>query len=110
MKKLTTMISAAILFTTLTAANAGIIINPAVKQSFTGKDDLAKLKKLTMAVGWEFSPNKETESTLKRLGIKKIRCINVDGLRGKFNKDGKFIIDTNRPSRLDRHLATCKAL
>ena len=91
-------------------AGTEIVVNPAVQQSFTGKDDLAQLKHLALAVGWEFTQTPESVATLKKLDIRKLRCINVDNLPGEFDKDGNYRIDTARPSRLDAHLKTCTEL
>lgn len=74
--------------------------------SITGGDDLAKFKSLRAGVGWEFSPNDETADHLKKLGVKYIRCINVDPLPGAFDEKGAFIV--GKPYKLDAHLATCR--
>ena len=92
------------------SAGSEITINPQQQQSFTGRDDLAQLKHLALAVGWEFVQTSDTVAQLKNLGIRKIRCINVEGLSGDFDKDGNYIIDTSKPSRLDAHLKTCAEL
>jgi hypothetical protein len=56
-------------------------------------------------VGWEFSPTAATTAGLKRIGIKTIRCINVD-LPGRFAKDGQYVI--KEPNYLLANLATCR--
>jgi hypothetical protein len=73
--------------------------------SVTGGDDIAKLKHLASGVGWEFSPTPATTAGLRRIGIKTIRCINVD-LPGHFAKDGQYVIE--EPNYLLGHLATCR--
>ena len=83
-------------------------ITPTVNPSVTGKDDLQQLKHLASGVGWEFEPNAEAVAGLKRLGIKTLRCINVDPLPGTFDKDGKFTIE--KPDRLLWHLNACRDL
>ncbi len=98
---------------TLVLSSAGAIeisVNPSVGNNTTGGNDLTRLKHLTMAVGWEFSPNAESTAALKKLGVKKIRCINVDGLPGSFDNSGNYIIDESHRTRLATHLATCKEL
>lgn len=89
---------------------AEILVNPKVEQNYTGKDDLSQLQHLTLATGWEFSPNSETTAKLKQMKIARIRCINVANLPGKFDKDGNYQIDRTNPSRLDAHLQTCTEL
>jgi hypothetical protein len=73
--------------------------------SVTGGDDIAKLKHLASGVGWEFAATAAATEGLKRIGIKTIRCINVD-LPGHFAKDGQYIIA--EPNYLMGHLATCR--
>ena len=90
---------------------AEIRVNPGVPQNLSPSgDDLAQLKKLTLGVGWEFSPNAETAARLKEIGIRKIRCINVDLLPGSFDAKGNYVVDRTKTSRLDAHLATCRKL
>ncbi|MEI8195695.1 MAG: hypothetical protein WCI73_07290 [Phycisphaerae bacterium] len=74
----------------------------------TGTDDVARLQHLASGVGWEFSPNAQTTAELKRIGIKTIRCINVDPLVGVFGPDGKFVV--GNPTRLLQHFETCRAV
>ena len=74
-------------------------------ESVTGGDDIARLKHLASGVGWEFSPTAATTAGLKRIGIKTIRCINVD-LPGRFAKDGQYVI--KEPNYLLANLATCR--
>ena len=96
-------------FNALHAADAGpvILVKPSQAWSSTGADDLAAFKRLASGVGWEFSPNAETSAKLKEIGIKFIRCINVDPLPGRFDQKGSFIVEGNT-SRLDAHLRTCR--
>lgn len=98
-------------FSAALLAAAEIRVNPGVPQNLSPSgDDLAQLKKLTLGVGWEFSPNAETADRLKELGIRKIRCINVDQLPGSFDAKGNYVVDQAKTSRLDAHLATCRKL
>ncbi len=88
-----------------------ILIKTQGAYNLTGGDDLAHLKRLTAGVGWEFEPNADTAAQLKRIGIKYIRCINVDPLPGNFTPEGKFQLaepDPKKPLRLDAHLNTCR--
>lgn len=71
----------------------------------TGADDLLKLKQLASGVGWEFDPNAKTNARLKQVGIKSIRCINVE-MPGTFDSNGRFTPEN--PERLLRHLETCR--
>ncbi len=80
-----------------------IIINASVKK---GNNDVVRLKYLASGVGWEFSPNPKTTAELKRVGIKSIRCINIETLPGKFMPDGSFSI--GQPTRLLAHFGTCR--
>ena len=75
--------------------------------SVTGDDDIARLKHLASGVGWDFSPTSATTQRLKQIGIKIIRCINVD-LPGHFTDDGHFVV--KEPNRLLASLATCREL
>ena len=86
-----------------------LLIQPYAPLSVTGKDDIQQLKRLASGVGWEFEPNAETTAGLRRIGIKTIRCINVDPLPGKFDKAGKFVI-SDEPNRLLSHLQTCREI
>jgi hypothetical protein len=85
-----------------------ITLHPNQALSVSGTDDLRQLQRLASGVGWEFEPNAETAATLKRIGIKAIRCINVDPLPGRFAADGSF--EVGHPERLLSHLATCRAV
>jgi len=71
--------------------------------------DVRQLKHLAAGVGWEFDPNQETDARLKDLGIKRIRCINVDAFDGSFGEDGSFSLK-KEPARMKAHLATCREL
>lgn len=84
---------------------ATISIKPSAAWSVTGGDDLERLKRLSSGVGWEFDPNAETNDRLKQVGIKSIRCINVE-MTGQFGPDGQFVPEN--PERLLRNLATCR--
>jgi hypothetical protein len=88
-------------------AAASILIKPDSPRSVTGKDDVQQLKRLISSTDYEFDPNAATTAECKRIGIRTIRCINVD-LAGTFDKDGKFIISDS--ARLDWHLDGCRAL
>lgn len=93
----------------LLLTGAEIRVNPAMVQNLSPSgDDLAQLKKLTLGAGWEFSPNEETTAALKRVGVRKIRCINVDLLPGSFDDKGNYLVDRTQATRLDAHLATCR--
>jgi hypothetical protein len=83
-----------------------IVIKPSVAWNVTGKDDLAQLKHLASGTGWEFEPNADTAAGLKAVGMKTIRCINVDPLPGQFAADGSFQV--GQPDRLLAHLKTCR--
>lgn len=76
--------------------------------SVTGEDDLARLQWLMQGVGWEFDPTAETTAFLKKIGTKRIRCINVDPLDGAFGEDGSFTVGD--PKRLLSHLNTCREI
>ncbi len=91
------------------SASAKIVVDTKKSMSVSGKDDLAKLKFLASGVGWEFEPNEDAYARLKSLGIKYIRCINVDPLPGRFNANGSFIIGTET-GRLDAHLNACRTI
>lgn len=79
--------------------------------SATGGDDLARLKDLALNVGHEFSPNAETNLKLKELGIKYLRCINVDPLTGHYAPDGSFVVEPGgTTARLDAHLKACREI
>ncbi len=95
----------------LLAWSLDIAVNPMQRTgSFSGRDDVAQLRKLTLAVGWEFTPDAETTAALKRLGVGRLRCINVEQLPGAFDAEGNYRIDDSKPSRLDAHLATAKEI
>jgi len=83
-------------------------LDPSQPLSVSGADDLKRLQHLASGVGWEFEPNADTNAVLKRIGIKAIRCINVDPLPGTFAPDGSFQV--GQPDRLLSHLATCRAV
>jgi hypothetical protein len=86
-----------------------IQIKPAA-WSATGGDDMARLRQLANGVGWEFEPNAQTTAGLKQIGIKRIRCINVDPLQGVFDAQGRFVVDAKANGGLVAHLATCRAI
>ena len=86
-----------------------IQIKPAA-WSVTGGDDMARLRQLADGVGWEFEPNEQTNAGLKKIGIKRIRCINVDPLQGSFDAQGRFVVDTKANTYLRSHFATCRAV
>ena len=83
-----------------------ITLVPSRAASVTGADDVQTLQHLAAGVGWEFEPNAETTAALKRIGIRAIRCINVDPLPGEFDAGGAFQV--GKPDRLLAHLATCR--
>ncbi len=87
---------------------ATIWVKAGAPWSVTGKDDLAQLKRLASGVGWEFEANPDTNAGLKKIGIKTIRCINVDPLPGKFDDKGKFTV--GEPGYLLAHFDTCRAV
>jgi hypothetical protein len=89
-------------------AESMILLKPTDSWSVTGKDDVQQLKRLASGVGWEFEPNADTTAGLKKIGIKTIRCINVDPLPGKFDKEGNFIV--GKHDRLLAHLETCRKI
>jgi len=86
-----------------------LTLDPTQPENVTGKGDINYLKDLAAGVGWEFSPNKETTARLKDLGMRRIRCINVDNFKGRFGEDGKFVLQ-GEPGRLKAHLATCREI
>ena len=90
-------------------ADASLIIKTGNTWSVTGKDDLQQLKYLASGVGWEFAPTGDTTAALKAVGIKTIRCINVEPSDGTFDKDGNFTL-TQLNVRLQAHLDTCTTL
>jgi len=116
-KKLFSAIIGAAILLNANAADGGdvkngpivITLDPAKTQSVTGASDIRHLKHLAAGVGWEFDPNEETTSRLKAIGMKRIRCINVDGVKGDFSADGAFVA-TEEPARLKAHLDTCREL
>ena len=85
-----------------------ITIQPHKAWNLTGKDDLGQLKRLAAGIGWEFEPNDDTTARLKAVGMKTIRCINVEPLPGRFAENGSLQI--GRPDRLLAHLKTCREL
>ncbi len=91
-----------------------VCVNP-MRSSNVTRDDIAQLRRLAAGVGWEFEPNEQTNEGLRKIGIKWIRCINVDPVPGKFNEKKEFVIDAHPtgPSYIDRlhsHFATCRAI
>ncbi len=88
------------------SAEVAVSISINTPFSETGGDDIAKLKHLASGVGWEAAPNAETTAALRGIGIKMIRCINVDRLAGSFDASGRYVLGTH-PARLNAHLATC---
>jgi len=72
-------------------------------------DDISHLKMLAAGVGYEFEPNEKTTEGLKKIGIKRIRCINVDPLPGNFDDQGQFHISPVKIS-LDSHLDVCRKI
>lgn len=89
-------------------ASATIWIKADSAWSVTGKDDLQRLKRLASGVGYEFEPNADTGAALMRIGIKTIRCINVDPLPGTFDTQGKFT--AGELPFLNHHLDMCRAV
>jgi xylan 1,4-beta-xylosidase len=87
------------------SAETTLTVRLAKPLSVSGGDDIARLRHLVSGVGWEFSPTTATTERLKHIGIKTIRCINVD-LPGQFNKDGQYVI--KEPNYLQANLATCR--
>ncbi|MDD3885535.1 MAG: glycosyl hydrolase [Victivallaceae bacterium] len=77
--------------------------------SASGTDDIARFKHLMQGIGWEFEPNAQTDAGLKKLGMKRIRCINVDPLRGSYDANGKFIVAEDNP-RFNAHIKTCRSI
>lgn len=72
------------------AAGEAIVIKAGLRHDLNGGDDLARLQHL--ASGVEFEPDATTTAGLVRLGIRTIRCINVDPLEGAFAADGSFAV------------------
>jgi hypothetical protein len=89
-------------------SGVSIVVQPNVPWSVTGGDDIAQLKRLISGIGWEFEPNADTTAGLKAVGVKTIRCINVEPLPGRFSPDGSFAVE--QPDRLLGHLRTCREL
>jgi hypothetical protein len=89
-------------------ASAVIEVKANSRLSVTRGDDIKQLKLLASSVGREFEPNADTDAALKKVGIKAIRCINVDPLRGEFDASGKFIV--GKPDNLIANLETCRAV
>lgn len=83
-----------------------IFVKPTATWSVTGQDDIQQLKRLAAGVGHDFQPNAQIMAELKRIGIKTIRCINVDPLPGQFDPKGRFIVGD--PGYLLYHLKTCR--
>jgi hypothetical protein len=97
----------------LVAARAETVLQVKTVSPFseTGGDDLVRLKDLALNVGYEFSPNAETNLKLKELGIKYLRCINVDPLNGHYAPDGSFVVEPGgTTARLDAHLKACREI
>lgn len=85
-----------------------LVVRPRTPFNVT-RDDVRQLRHLASGVGWEFEPNAATTAALKRIGIKTIRCINVDPLPGYFEDgSGRFVV--GQPDRLQAHLETCRAV
>lgn len=85
-----------------------ITLVPSRSMCVSGADDVQTLQRLASGVGWEFEPNADTNAALKRIGIRALRCINVDPLPGEFDAAGAFHV--GQPDRLLSHLATCRAV
>lgn len=83
-----------------------ILIHPDSALNVTGGDDMDRLKALAFGVGWDFSPDQISNRKLRELGMRWIRCINVDQAPGEFTPDGKFVME--EPDRLLSHLETCR--
>ena len=83
-----------------------LVVNPMSPASVTGKDDLRQLQHLASGVGWEFEPNADTAAALKKIGVRTLRCINVDPLPGQFDEKGHFSV--GQPDRLLAHFNTCR--
>lgn len=113
-RKITLFVTATFLLMTnfnveLCVAQVGpsvIRIKPTVDWNMSGGDDMAKLKKLASGVGSEFAQNEKTIEALKRIGINRLRLINVP-LTGTFDSNGKFIPAGD--SHLDANLEICRA-
>ncbi|MBI3922990.1 MAG: hypothetical protein HY318_16330 [Armatimonadetes bacterium] len=102
------LISGLLLERAVCHAQSMILLKPTASWSVSGKDDVQQLKHLAAGVGWEFEPNAESTARLKAIGIKAIRCINVDPLPGRFDEAGRFIV--GKPDRLLAHLNTCREI
>lgn len=91
-----------------------ILVKAGVRMDRSGTDDLARLQRLAGGVGWEFEPDAATAAALKRIGMRSIRCINVDPLEGSFTATGAFTIaDPGQASsvrRLLAHFDTCRRI
>ncbi len=88
-----------------------IRINPNVAYNLSSRDDIAQLKNLAAGVGWEFEPNEETSKRLKAIGIKRIRCINVDVGGATFDAKGVCHLGDGRVVRLlNANLDTCRVI
>lgn len=96
------------------AAEEAIRVQAGRPMDLASGDDLARLQHLAAGVGWEFEPDATTTAGLKRLGVRTIRCINVEPLEGVFTPDGGFAIATAAGGkflkRLHAHLDTCRAV
>jgi hypothetical protein len=91
--------------------NANLFIDLNTQISVTGEDDVLTLKNLASGVGWEFEPNTHTTNSLRKIGIKSIRHINVDiktKEEGFFDREGRFII--HNPKRLSSELNTTRQI
>ncbi len=90
-----------------------IQITPSADFNVT-QDDMARLRQLAGGIGWEFEQNDVTNLRLKAVGIKRIRCINVDPLEGHFDASREYHIVApqgyNYVDRLKSHFATCRAI
>lgn len=87
---------------------ATVQINPESALSAAKGDDIGRLKELAFGVGWEFQPNTESDRKLRELGMRWIRCINVDRIPGEFTPEGKYAL--GHPDRLAEHLETCRKI
>jgi xylan 1,4-beta-xylosidase len=86
-----------------------IQINPSVEYNVT-QNDISHLRRLAGGVGWEFEPNVKTDEGLKKIGIRKIRCINVDPLLGTFDAKEEFHIAPPGNQHLQNHFTSCRAI
>lgn len=85
-----------------------IWIKPTTTWSVTGDDDIAHLKHLAAGVGGEFAPNMEILERLQGIGIRYIRAINVDPIKGTFDESGRYNIGDT--THLARHVHICRTI